>query len=284
MEVRPADLAGSWYPANALDCRRTIEAFSEENRPCTSSGEGAIGGIVPHAGWVFSGRVACNVIQCLRRDPAPDTCVIFGRHLHAGSSNYLMKEGMWSTPLGDLEIDLELAGALDAEFTFKVETATRYDQDNTIELQLPFVKHFFPNARLLPVGVPPRQESLMIGERVAALCKEMGRAAVILGSTDLTHYGYNYGYIPKGVGKEAVDWVKNENDRSVVDLMVKMDPEGVIKDALNRQNACCAGAVAAAIVAVKGLGATKGEKIVYASSYDVRPDSSFVGYAGVIFY
>ena len=89
---------------------------------------------------------------------------------------------------------------------------------------------------------------------------------------------------PKGWGKRQWIGVKNENDRSVVDLMVKMDPEGVIKDALNRQNACCAGAVAAAIVAVKGLGATKGEKIVYTSSYDVRPDSSFVGYAGVIFY
>lgn len=283
MEVRPADLAGSWYPANASDCRRTIEAFSRESRPCPSSGGGGIGGIVPHAGWVFSGKIACNVIQCLRRDPAPDTCVVFGRHLLPGSSNYLMKEGMWSTPLGDLEIDRELAEALDAEFDFKVETATRYDQDNTIELQLPFVKYFFPGTRLLPIGVPPRQESLLIGERVAALCKKLDRAAVILGSTDLTHYGDNYGYMPKGGGKEAVDWVKNENDRRIVELMVKMDPEGVIRDAMNRQNACCSGAVAAAIVAAKGLGAAKGEKIVYASSFDVRPDSSFVGYAGVIF-
>ena len=284
MQVRPADLAGSWYPANASDCLRTIEAFSKENRPCPSSAKEAVGGIVPHAGWVFSGKIACNVIQCLRRDPAPDTCVVFGRHLRPGSGNYLMKEGMWSTPLGDLEIDSELAEALDAEFAFTVETATRYGQDNTIELQLPFVKHFFPNARLLPIGVPPRKESLKIGERVAALCREMGRTAVILGSTDLTHYGMNYGYMPKGVGAEAVDWVKNENDKSVVDLMVRMDPDGVIRDALNRQNACCAGAAATAIVASKGLGAAKGEKILYASSYDVRPDSSFVGYAGIIFY
>ena len=284
MAVRPADLAGSWYPANEADCQRTIESFIEESMPCPSSNGAGSGGIVPHAGWVFSGRIACNVISCLQREPAPDTCVIFGRHLHSGSGNYLMKEGTWSTPLGDLEIDNELCEALDSEFSFNLETATRYDQDNTIELQLPFVKYFFPEAKLVPIGVPPRAESLMIGERVAELCKGMGRSVVVLGSTDLTHYGSNYGYAPKGSGQEAVDWVKNENDKAVVDLMVSMDPQGVIEDAMDKQNACCAGAAAAAIVAAKGLGAGQGERLVYATSYDVRPDSSFVGYAGVLFY
>ena len=281
MAARPADLAGSWYPANETDCRRTIESYIEESTPCPSPG---IGGIVPHAGWVFSGKIACSVISCLQRDPAPDTCIIFGRHLHPGSGNYIMKEGLWSTPLGDLEIDSELGEALDLEFAFNLETADQYDQDNTIELQLPFVKYFFPEARLVPIGVPPRTDSLEIGERVATLCKEKGRKAVVLGSTDLTHYGYNYGYAPKGSGQEAVDWVRDENDKAVVDLMVNMDPQGVIEDAMNKQNACCAGAAAAAIVASKGLGAGQGEKILYATSYDVRPDSSFVGYAGVLFY
>lgn len=285
MAVRPADLAGSWYPANETDCRRTIESFIAESTPCPSSkGGGGVGGIVPHAGWVFSGRIACNVVSCLQREPAPDTVIIFGRHLHPGSGNYLMKEGHWSTPLGDLEIDSEMGEALDLEFAFNLETASRYDQDNTIELQLPFVKYFFPEVKLVPIGVPPRAESLEIGERVATLIKEMGKKALVLGSTDLTHYGYNYGYAPKGAGQEAVDWVKNENDKAVVDLMVGMDPHGVIEDAMNRQNACCAGAAAAAIVAAKGLGADRGEKILYATSYDVRPDSSFVGYAGVLFY
>jgi AmmeMemoRadiSam system protein B len=284
MTVRPADLAGSWYPANETDCRRTIESFIAESTPCPSPPGGGIGGIVPHAGWVFSGRIACNVISCLQREPAPDTFIIFGRHLHPGSGNYLMKEGSWATPLGDLGIDTEMGEALDLEFAFNLETASRYDQDNTIELQLPFVRYFFPEARLVPIGVPPRTESLDIGKRVATLCKEMGRRALVLGSTDLTHYGYNYGYAPKGAGQEAVDWVKNENDKAIVDLMVSMDPQGVIEDAMDRQNACCAGAAAAAIVAAKELGAGRGEKIIYATSYDVRPDSSFVGYAGVLFY
>jgi len=63
-----------------------------------------------------------------------------------------MIEGSWATPLGDLEIDQELGKKLHAEFPFVVETATRYDQDNTIELQLPFIKHYFPEAKILPPG------------------------------------------------------------------------------------------------------------------------------------
>lgn len=194
-----------------------------------------------------------------------------------------MTEGSWATPLGDLEIDQDLGKALQAEFPFVVETPTRYEEDNTIELQLPFIKHYFPEVKILPIGVPPAQGSLLIGERAAEISRDLGRKTVVLGSTDLTHYGYNYGYAPQGVGKAAVDWVKNENDKRLVDLILRMDAEGVIRESLTHHNACCSGAVAAAIAAAKKLGARQAQKLVYATSCDVRPDSSFVGYVGVVF-
>jgi AmmeMemoRadiSam system protein B len=111
----------------------------------------------------------------------------------------------------------------------------------------------------------------------------LGRNIFVLGSTDLTHYGYNYGFMPKGDGKDAVEWVKHTNDRHVVDLMLDLDGEGVIHEALKNQNACCSGAAGAAIVTAKELGAKRGEKIEYTTSYDIRPDSSFVGYVGIVF-
>jgi hypothetical protein len=104
-----------------------------------------------------------------------------------------------------------------------------------------------------------------------------------LGSTDLTHYGHNYGYAPKGVGRAAVDWVKEENDKRLVDRILRMDAEDVIRESLSNHNACCSGAVAAAIAAAKKLGAREAQKLFYATSYDVRPDNSFVGYVGVVF-
>jgi AmmeMemoRadiSam system protein B len=281
MGVRKADFAGTWYPGMESDCRRAIEAFSSESVSCTQ--KGIMGGIVPHAGWYYSGQIAFNVIKCLKDAVSPDAIVIFGRHLHPGSPAYIMKEGFWSTPLGNLEIDADFAEILTSEFKFTIETDTRYEQDNTVELQLPFIKYLFPDVKILPIGVPPKAASIRIGERVAEIADEIKRRVYVIGSTDLTHYGYNYGNTPMGTGKKAVDWVKNENDKRMIELILKMDPEGVISESLANSNACCSGAVAAAVAALKKLGAVKAETIIYKTSYDVRPDDSFVGYAGIVF-
>jgi AmmeMemoRadiSam system protein B len=283
MGMRRADFAGSWYPGSESDCRVNIEGFSDASIPCPDDIESVVGGIVPHAGWYFSGQIACNVIKCLNIKEGPDTCIIFGRHMHPGSDNIIMKEGQWATPIGALEIDTGIAERLTDEFAFTVETDSRYEQDNTVELQLPFIKYFFPQIKIVPISLPPKEASLEIARRAAEISKSMGRRTIVLGSTDLTHYGYNYGYTPKGVGEDAVEWVKNVNDKRVVDLILEMNAKGVIQESLKNHNACCPGAAGSAIEAAKILGAKKGKKIVYSTSYDIRPDSSFVGYVGIVF-
>jgi AmmeMemoRadiSam system protein B len=284
MGIRQSDFAGSWYPGREAECRESIEDFLRSNVPCPSMGGEMFGGIVPHAGWYYSGQIAFNVISCLKEESAPDLFVIFGRHLYPGSGNFIMAEGSWATPLGSLEIASDLAERLVSEYKFTIETSSSYEQDNTIELQLPFIKYIYPDVKILPIGVPPAEASIGIGERVVEIAAKMGKNIRVLGSTDLTHYGYNYGYTPKGTGKEALDWVKNENDRKMVDLMLDMDPEGIISESMMNSNACCSGAVAAAVAAVKKMGAGKGEKLVYNTSYDIRPSSSFVGYVGIVYH
>ncbi len=111
----------------------------------------------------------------------------------------------------------------------------------------------------------------------------LGLRVKVLGSTDLTHYGDNYGFVSKGRGAAAVEWVKNKNDRSVIDTMVTLEPQEVLNEALANQNACCAGAAATAIAAAKVLGAEKAQTIAYATSYDKSPGDSFVGYVGIVF-
>jgi AmmeMemoRadiSam system protein B len=118
---------------------------------------------------------------------------------------------------------------------------------------------------------------------VASWAKAKDRRLKIIGSTDLTHYGGNYGYTPKGSGEKAVEWVRSHNDRRVVDALLAMNPEKVIDEGLNRQNACCAGAAATAVSAVQKMGARKAKKLAYATSYDKSPGDSFVGYVGVVF-
>ena len=283
MKVRKSIFSGSWYPGRASDCEKEIKGFLKEYSTVTTSDRPLTGGIVPHAGWYFSGSIACNVIHCLTKEKSPDVFVIFGMHLHSGSPAYIMTEGAWGTPFGNLEIETALANQLNEKFAFQIETADRFTQDNTIELQLPFIKYFFKNAKIVPIGVPPTKISLEIGKTVVALSKRLGLQVKVIGSTDLTHYGPNYGFMSHGRGSSALDWVRNDNDRRVINAMLAMDPEKIIKEAAANQNACCSGAAATAIAAAKELGAKKAETIAYATSHDKSPGDSFVGYVGIVF-
>jgi AmmeMemoRadiSam system protein B len=283
MPIRRADFSGSWYPAEPADCEREIKRFLSEDNGAALPNDGYLGGIVPHAGWFYSGSIACRVIHALSKGPQPDVVIVFGMHLHENSSTYIMTSGAWETPFGAIEIHETLAQKLAAGFDFKLISAKSHTPDNTIELQLPFVKYFYPRAKLLPIGVPPVSRSLEIGRATVELAAELGVAAQVIGSTDLTHYGRNYGFTSQGSGKTAVEWVKNSNDRRIIDAMLALDPERVIGEARAHKNACCAGAAATTIAAAISLGATRALPPVYTTSYDKTPGDSFVGYVGMVF-
>ena len=283
MTTRKAVFAGSWYPDSAESCKRQIEAFLNEGPEPEQAPGSWLGGIVPHAGWIYSGRLACNVINWLKDEAQSDVVVIFGMHLHPGSSNYLMAQGAWETPLVDLPVAQELADHLTQRFTFVEETPRRFTQDNTIELQLPFVKYLLDPGAILAIGVPPVKDSLNIGRAVADWARQQGCRLKVIGSTDLTHYGDNYGFSPQGRGVQAVEWAQHKNDQLVIDAMLDMTPDDVINEARASQNACCAGAASTAIACANSLGATRAESIAYATSYDKSPGDSFVGYVGIVF-
>ena len=284
-KVRRPIFAGSWYPSKASDCEKQIKDFLEEGQNFAPPDRKLVAGIVPHAGWYFSGSIACNVIHCLKDDatPDPDTIVVFGMHLHPDSPCYMMAEGSWETPFGEIMVEEKLATELSQKFSFTIESPQNFSQDNTIELQLPFIKYFFEDAKILAMGVPPHNSSLDIGRAVAAITGQMGLTIKVIGSTDLTHYGNNYGFVSQGSGMQAVDWVRRENDRRVIDAMLGLKPEKVIAEARASQNACCAGAAATAIETAIHLGADRAHEIAYATSYDKSPGDSFVGYVGIVF-
>ncbi len=282
MKARKAMFAGSWYPKDAAACEREIEMFLEEGMAWQVPDRSYAGGIVPHAGWYYSGAIACNVIHRLVDATAPDVMLVFGMHLPKGAPHYLMTQGAWETPFGELPIQTDIAVALALAYPDDFETAT-FTQDNTIELQLPFVKYFFKDIAIVPMGMSPDNVSLEIGKKAVAIAGDLGLKVKVLGSTDSTHYGANYGFTSKGTGGAAVDWVRNENDRRVIDAMVQLSPEKVLDVALNHQNACCAGAAAAAIAAANALGAGPAALLTYATSYDKSPGDSLVGYVGMVF-
>jgi AmmeMemoRadiSam system protein B len=283
MQPRRSTFAGSWYPDGAQACRQQIEAFLAKTFEHPDLPRPPQAGIVPHAGWYFSGAIACHVIQALGNDAAPDAVVLFGMHMYPDQRPVIMDRGSWETPLGLLPVAGNLADYLTERFRFTIETPRDPNRDNTIELQLPFVRYFFGEIPILPIGVPPSQTAVDIGRAVVEGARALGLTVKIIGSTDLTHYGPNYGFTSHGRGTAAVNWVREENDRRFIEAALALNPTEVIAEALRHQNACCAGAAAAAIQAGLDLGISQGVLMVHTTSYDKNPDDSLVGYAGLVF-
>ncbi len=290
MPVRSMDFAGTWYPGRRDECIGTIEDFQKNLSPgAEDAGSWAyIGGIVPHAGWYFSGSTANAVFSTIHRRAVrskrmPKLFFLFGMHLHAGSPNYIFIDEGFETPLGVLKVHDAISQKLADAFDFIREDAHNYSPDNTIELQLPFIKYYFPDARVVAAGIAPNRTAVQIGGKAAMLADELGTEVCFIGSTDLTHYGPNYGFTKHGTGNKSVAWVKEENDRRIIDAFISADPIHVIEEALVSHNACCPGAAAAAIAGAKQLEAQSGTLVQYTTSYDKHPNSSFVGYAGVVY-
>jgi hypothetical protein len=267
-----------WYPGSAPECRSALAAFVAGVKPL-SPGAKVTGGVMPHAGWYFSGKLAAQVFLLAAQAMQPQVICLFGGHLGPNSPPLLVQDEAWETPLGDIALATEMFGPLQQ----KIRCAPEYPGDNTMEIQLPMIKYFFPQARLLAVRAPHSPQAMELGQAVVQTAHELNLSCLAFGSSDLTHYGPNYGWAPKGTGAAALKWVKEVNDKHYVDRALALDAPGVLQAAASDQSSCSAGATAAAISAAKSMGASKAILVDYYTSYDIRPDSSFVGYAGILF-
>jgi len=246
-----------------------------------------VAGIVPHAGWFFSGRTAAKVFLTVKARQRPSTFVLFGAvHVPGVRTNSVYPDGSWDTPLGPVSVDSGLAGTVIKELPELVSPDPRaHMSEHSIEVQLPMIKYLFPDARIVPVAVPPSSEAVEFGGGVGRIIRDTGQDAVVIASTDLTHYGDNYGYTPAGYGRDAYEWMV-ENDSHILELARTMRPSEIITEAAVMHNACGAGAMAAAVAAARAMGAAAGHLIEHTTSYDVYPEGEFemaVGYAAMVF-
>jgi AmmeMemoRadiSam system protein B len=281
MSRRNRFLPRGWYPVEKKECEREIESYLEGWTPPQLSSSKGLGGIIPHAGWYFSGKLAARVFSALKMRNKVDVVVLYGGHLSTGDLPRVVTEEACETPFGDIEIHTDFVKSLMKRIDGKKESPT--SGDNTVEVQLAMVKYFFPEAKLVAVRSPLSLKAEVLGKEVAEVAKKEGISILAIGSTDLTHYGPNYGFLNKGIGPVSVEWVKKENDKGFIDRALKMDAEGLLNHALENNSACSAGAVLSAMATSKALGSEKGVLLDYYTSYDIMPDNSFVGYAGIIY-
>ncbi|MBN1547866.1 MAG: AmmeMemoRadiSam system protein B [Syntrophaceae bacterium] len=275
--------ARQFYPG---DCKAQIEHFLK-NYKVPQEPVVAVGGIVPHAGWVYSGAVAAKVFKCLSLKANPDTFILLGAvHTWKPRGNSIYSSGSWTTPLGDVKIDEDVANELiDFLAGDIIEAPDAHEGEHSLEVQLPFIKYFCPDAKIVPIAIPPDKNAHMTGEKIGKAVSGMGKKIVVVGTTDLTHYGDAYGFTPFGYGETAKRQME-ESDARIIKLALMMRYDEIVREALKNQNACGSGALAATVAAVNAMGANKGYLLQYTTSYDVMQDGAFemaVGYGGLLF-
>ncbi|GHV92125.1 hypothetical protein AGMMS50268_26280 [Spirochaetia bacterium] len=277
MNLRERALPPGWYPQNPRDISRFLEGFPQKQGP------GACAAIAPHAGWFFSGAIAAAAVSGL--DPAAETVIVLGGHLGRGSLPLFAGEDGVKTPLGAMMIDGPLRESLQKSIPHRED---RY-RDNTVEVLLPMVRFYFPGARLVWLRLPAEADSFEAGKIIAQAASALGRKAVVLGSTDLTHYGENYGFTPRGRGEEALQWVREQNDRAFIEAVEKGNLREVLERAERERSCCSAGAVLGTLGFAQVMDAGPARLLAYGTSIDAlrdagEPDTenadSFVGYAG----
>ena len=284
MNVRQPIVAGSFYEAGRGPCARAIERCLAEYEPPNLGP--LVGGVAPHAGWMCSGPTAAKVFLALR-PAAPSTFVLFGavHNPAAARQAAVFPEGAWSTPLGDLPVDAELADEIVSQSEGRVIASARaHGSEHSIEVQAPFIKHLFPQANIVPISVPPTEDAPAVGA-MAGRVLAGHESAVVVGSTDLTHYGMNYFDQSHGSLPGALPWMK-ENDQRIITLAENLRAEEIVDEAALNRNACGAGALAAVTAAARELGAVRGRLLEYTTSAEVIGDlhgSSAVGYAAIVF-
>jgi AmmeMemoRadiSam system protein B len=290
MQTRKPIVAGQFYPGERRSCIAEINECLSEAKSAELLPETIVAGIVPHAGWTFSGSLAAMVFSAIKqRHDKVDTFIIFGAaHGYYGPTPAVYAKGNWLTPLGEIAIDEELADAI-LKSDAAISDASAHQNEHSIEVQVPFIQHLFADAKILPILTPPSERSISLGEIVGDITKEQKKEIVCIGSTDLTHYGPRYGFTPKGTGANALQWASNVNDKEFIDFAVKLQPQKMLASAAENLNACGPGAAAAAVAVARKLGKTKGVLLAHTNSNKVMlektgaPSADAVGYAAIVF-
>jgi len=264
--VRRAVVAGQFYNGTEESLKAQVEEYIDEK----VRKEEVMGVLAPHAGFMFSGEVAGTVYS---RIIFPETFVILGpNHTGAGDPCAIMAKGSWQTPLGEVEIDSDLASKILANSKSLKEDEKAHSYEHSIEVQLPFLQYLGKEFKFVPICLSHLDLEVCrdIGKAIAKTIKEGKKKVVIVASSDLTHYE------PQ---EEA-----SRKDKIALDAVIKLDPEKLLNKVEELRISMC-GVIPAAIMlmASKELGATKGELVKYMTSGDVIGDyRQVVGYGGAL--
>ena len=285
--MRKPAVAGQFYAGSKSQLISQIEAcYHHELGPnklpsLTSTPRRKLKGlVVPHAGYPYSGPVAAHSYNYLAEDGFPESFIILGpNHSGFGSMVALTTED-FAMPMGDVKIDQQLAQLLRKGIIDNDPNAHKHE--HSIEVQLPFLQYFNRDFQFVPITLAMQdfKTASEVGDIIGEAIQSSGRDVVVIASSDFTHCGMMYGQMP-GVGMSAGTWAAKQ-DKKAIDAILRMDPKNLLKNIRQYDITMCGyGPIIATMTAAAKLGASKAALLKYASSYDIQPMDSAVGYAAI---
>lgn len=266
LQVRPPAVAGQFYPSQANVLLRDIRQYTSVPGEKLS----ALGCVVPHAGYMYSGHVAGAVYG--RLGLPKRFVVLCPNHTGTGAPLGMMSDGIWTTPLGDARIDEQLARELRQQFPGLTDEADSQRHEHAVEVQIPFLQVLAGEFTFVPITVGISRFDVLeqLGTAIARTAEAVGERIMIVASSDMNHY--------------ESDSVTRIKDRKAIDRMLALDALGLYETVVNEKISMCGfGPAVATITAARQLGARSAELIKYATSADVSGEKDWcVGYAGIV--
>lgn len=268
MAIRPPAVAGAFYESDPARLRAQVDACFSANEE-TPAREKLIGAVVPHAGLMYSGHVAAALYALA--DLPRRLIILCPNHTGVGHFAAINRDGAWRTPLGEMQVDTELASALMRKSALLAEDRLAHAREHSLEVQLPFLQTLRDDFRFVPVclGAPRYAMCEEIGNAIAEAVAECGEAVAIVASSDLNHYEDQETTLRK--------------DQLAIDRVVALDPQGLWRTVEDEDISMCGYIpTTTMLIAARKLGATAARLVKHATSGDVNRDyGHVVGYAAI---
>jgi AmmeMemoRadiSam system protein B len=264
--IRHPAVAGRFYPRDPDDLRADVQSCLSPPQPTVS----ALGCVVPHAGYIYSGQVAGTVYARLE---LPRRIILMcPNHTGMGHPLAIMSTGSWETPLGAIPIETVLAANLKQRFPLLTEDADAHRVEHGAEVQLPFIQIKRPDCAFVPIALGTSRYELLepLGIAIADSVQALSEPVLIIASSDMNHY--------------ENDTVTRIKDQKAIERILVADARGLFDVVINEEISMCGfGPTVVMLTAARRLGATGAELVQYATSGDVSGDRErVVGYAGII--
>ncbi len=263
--IRNPAVAGRFYSADPIKLVNDIKTYTN----ISLEKESVLGVISPHAGFIYSGKVAGSVYSSIK---IPKTIILIGpNHTGEGPDASIMTQGFWQSPFGSVEIDNNLAEILADNEPFFRKDSKAHIKEHSLETQLPFLQFFQKNIKIVPICLKRIgfDQSTKIGQAIADSIKKYGEEVLTVASSDMSHFESHDNTVKK--------------DRKAIDCILNLDPKGLYETVREKQITMCGVHPAVSMLtACSRMGSKKADLINYKTSGEVNGDMNrVVGYAGI---